>query len=125
MTTRLLVRLGSGLRQRAERDAGGTTLGTSIPPSGGSADCPALRLPPPPSPPILHTTILTRQLPRPPPPSPPPHTHTLPTCQVRLGEKEALDSLLRFFEQRETLLPTLEFYQERRLKRLGLMDDSE
>ena len=44
---------------------------------------------------------------------------------MRLGEKEALDSLLRFFEQREALLPTLEYYQERRLKRLGLLDDSE
>ena len=45
--------------------------------------------------------------------------------QVRLGEKEALESLLLFFEQREALLPTLEYYQERRLKRLGLLDDSE
>ena len=44
---------------------------------------------------------------------------------MRLGEKEALDSLLRVVEQREALLPTLEYYQERRLKRLGLMDDSE
>ena len=43
---------------------------------------------------------------------------------MRLGEKEALESVLRFFEQREALLPTLEYYQERRLKRLGLLDDS-
>lgn len=54
-------------------------------------------------------------------------TYSVPACcewQVRLGEKEALESVLRFFEQREALLPTLEYYQERRLKRLGLLDDS-
>jgi [ribulose-bisphosphate carboxylase]-lysine N-methyltransferase len=43
--------------------------------------------------------------------------------QVRLGEKEALDSLLGFFEGRGADLPALEYYQERRLKRLGLMDE--
>jgi [ribulose-bisphosphate carboxylase]-lysine N-methyltransferase len=40
-----------------------------------------------------------------------------------LGEKEALDSLLGFFESRVADLPVLEYYQERRLKRLGLMDE--
>ena len=44
--------------------------------------------------------------------------------QVRLGEKEALDSTLRFFEDRASRLDGLEYYQERRLKGLGLMDDS-
>ena len=42
---------------------------------------------------------------------------------IRLSEKEALDMSLRWFEERAALLPTLEYYQERRLKRLGLMDD--
>jgi [ribulose-bisphosphate carboxylase]-lysine N-methyltransferase len=40
-----------------------------------------------------------------------------------LGEKEALDSLLGFFEGRAADLSALEYYQERRLKRLGLMDE--
>ena len=44
--------------------------------------------------------------------------------QVRLGEKEALDSTLRFFEDRALRLDALEYYQERRLKNLGLMDDN-
>jgi len=44
--------------------------------------------------------------------------------QVRLGEKEALDSTLRFFEDRASRLNALEYYQERRLKGLGLMDDN-
>ncbi|WIA29476.1 hypothetical protein OEZ86_011977 [Tetradesmus obliquus] len=43
--------------------------------------------------------------------------------QVRLGEQEALDSLLGFFEGRAADLAALEYYQERRLKRLGLMDE--
>lgn len=43
--------------------------------------------------------------------------------QVRLGEKEALDSLLGYFEGRATDLRALEYYQERRLKRLGLLDE--
>ena len=42
---------------------------------------------------------------------------------MRLGEKEALDGTLRFFEERRGRLRELEFYQERRLKRLGLLDD--
>ena len=41
-----------------------------------------------------------------------------------VGEKEALDSTLRFFEDRASRLDGLEYYQERRLKRLGLMDDN-
>ena len=44
--------------------------------------------------------------------------------QVRLGEKEALDSALSFFESRRERLGNLEYYQERRLKRLGLLDDT-
>ena len=43
--------------------------------------------------------------------------------QVRLGEKEGLDSTLRFLEDRLGQLPRLEYYQERRLKSLGLLDD--
>ena len=41
--------------------------------------------------------------------------------QVRLGEKEGLASTLRFFEDRLARLDRLEYYQERRLKNLGLM----
>lgn len=44
--------------------------------------------------------------------------------QVRLGEKEALDSTLRFFEDRNSQLSELEYYQERRLRGLGLLDDN-
>ena len=44
--------------------------------------------------------------------------------QVRLGEKEALDSALAFFEARRQKISGLEFYQERRLKRLGLLTES-
>lgn len=44
--------------------------------------------------------------------------------RARLGEKEALDALLAWVEAREAALPRLEYYQERRLKRLGLIDDS-
>ncbi|GLC45357.1 hypothetical protein PLESTB_000313900 [Pleodorina starrii] len=43
---------------------------------------------------------------------------------VRLGEKEALDAVARFFEDRRaTQLKRLVYYQERRLRRLGLVDD--
>ncbi|KAG2485714.1 hypothetical protein HYH03_015598 [Edaphochlamys debaryana] len=43
---------------------------------------------------------------------------------IRLGEKEALDALARFFEDRRaTGLKRLVYYQERRLRRLGLVDD--
>jgi [ribulose-bisphosphate carboxylase]-lysine N-methyltransferase len=43
--------------------------------------------------------------------------------QVRLGEKEALDGILGWFETRAAELDDLEYYQERRLRRLGLIDD--
>ena len=43
--------------------------------------------------------------------------------QVRLGEKEALDSCMSFFEARRQRIPELEFYQTRRLKRLGLLTE--
>lgn len=43
---------------------------------------------------------------------------------MRLGEKEAVDGALRFFEARATRLGALEYYGERRLKRLGLLDDT-
>ncbi|KXZ52475.1 hypothetical protein GPECTOR_9g519 [Gonium pectorale] len=43
---------------------------------------------------------------------------------VRLGEKEALDAVARFFEDRKaSQLKRLVYYQERRLRRLGLVDD--
>ena len=40
---------------------------------------------------------------------------------------ESLDATLRFFEERgtEPSLATMEYYQERRLKGLGLLDGSE
>jgi len=41
---------------------------------------------------------------------------------LRLGEKEVLEGALRFFEERMNLLKDLEYYGERRLKRLGLLD---
>lgn len=43
--------------------------------------------------------------------------------QARLGEKETLDVTLRYFEDRKSKLDRLEYYQERRLKGLGLLDD--
>lgn len=43
--------------------------------------------------------------------------------QIRIGEKEALDTTLQFFEERFGRLSRLEFYQERRLKGLGLLDE--
>ncbi len=55
------------------------------------------------------------------------HSHPASTStrpkKVRLGEKEALDGLLGWLEARQGGLRGLEYYQERRLKRLGLMDD--
>ena len=42
----------------------------------------------------------------------------------RLSEKKALLSTMAFFEQRVERIPFMEMYQERRLKDLGLMDDS-
>lgn len=41
---------------------------------------------------------------------------------LRLGEKEVLEGTLRFFEDRLGILKDLEYYGERRLKRLGLLD---
>lgn len=43
---------------------------------------------------------------------------------VRLGEKEAIDGALQWSEERLEQLGRLEYYAERRLKRLGLLDDS-
>mmetsp|Transcript_17680 Transcript_17680/g.29708 ORF Transcript_17680/g.29708 Transcript_17680/m.29708 type:complete len:496 (+) Transcript_17680:79-1566(+) len=42
---------------------------------------------------------------------------------ARQGEKRALYSTMGYFEQRIQLLPTMEYYQERRLKDLGLLED--
>jgi [ribulose-bisphosphate carboxylase]-lysine N-methyltransferase len=42
---------------------------------------------------------------------------------VVLGEKEALDATMGWFEARLGQLKRLEYYQERRLKRLKLIDD--
>lgn len=47
----------------------------------------------------------------------------LSVCQIRLGEAESLDSLQQWFEERATTLKRLAYYQERRLRRLGLIDD--
>lgn len=49
------------------------------------------------------------------------------TChclQVRVSEIEALQHTLNFFQQRMAKLDKLEYYQERRLKGLGLLDDN-
>lgn len=48
--------------------------------------------------------------------------HVIPV-QVRLGEQEAVDGVLQFFETRTVGLKKLAYYQERRLRRLGLIDD--
>jgi len=42
---------------------------------------------------------------------------------VRLGEAEALDAASQWFEDRAASLKRLAYYQERRLRRLGLIDD--
>jgi len=42
---------------------------------------------------------------------------------VRLAEKEALDATLMYFESRIDRLQGMEYYADRRLKRLGLLDD--
>ncbi|KAK9846178.1 hypothetical protein WJX84_006625, partial [Apatococcus fuscideae] len=44
--------------------------------------------------------------------------------QVRVSEMEALQHTLNFFQQRLAKLDKLEYYQERRLKGLGLLDDN-
>ena len=61
-------------------------------------------------------------VPTPPPPTPPPPP---PPHQVRLSEKEALDAAQRYFEDRLGRLGGggMEYYAERRLKRMGLLDD--
>ena len=43
--------------------------------------------------------------------------------QICIGEQEALASTLQFFEERFSKLDSLEYYQERRLKGLGLLDE--
>eukprot|EP00238_Polyblepharides_amylifera_P015097 CAMPEP_0196582864 /NCGR_PEP_ID=MMETSP1081-20130531/41028_1 /TAXON_ID=36882 /ORGANISM="Pyramimonas amylifera, Strain CCMP720" /LENGTH=476 /DNA_ID=CAMNT_0041903577 /DNA_START=158 /DNA_END=1588 /DNA_ORIENTATION=- len=43
---------------------------------------------------------------------------------ARLSEKRALLSTMLFFEQLKEKLPFMEYYQERRLKQLGLLDDN-
>ena len=47
----------------------------------------------------------------------------MPVVQIRCGEKEALLATLQFFEEKYERLGELEYYQERRLKGLGLLDD--
>jgi len=53
-------------------------------------------------------------------------TNTMSTeamaISIRLGEKEVLEAALRFFEGRMSQLEDFEYYSERRLKRLGLLD---
>ena len=44
------------------------------------------------------------------------------SAALRLGEKEVLEGTLRFFEERMGQLKDFEYYGERRLKRLGLLD---
>ncbi|BDA46746.1 Actin-histidine N-methyltransferase [Coccomyxa sp. Obi] len=53
----------------------------------------------------------------------PPGSRLEKAILVRLGEKQTLDAVLGFFEERFDRIASLEFYQERRLKRLGLLDD--
>ena len=48
----------------------------------------------------------------------------LDMVQVRLGEQEALDTVAQWFETRAANeLKKLMYYQERRLRSLGLVDD--
>jgi len=54
---------------------------------------------------------------------PPLTLHACNHIKVRLGEKEALDSFLGWLEARQGEFKSLQYYQERRLKRLGLMDE--
>jgi [ribulose-bisphosphate carboxylase]-lysine N-methyltransferase len=44
--------------------------------------------------------------------------------RIRLTEKRILSESLDFFENRIRDLDRIEFYAERRLKNLGLLDDS-
>lgn len=43
--------------------------------------------------------------------------------RARLSEKRALAATLDFYETRRAMLPGLEYYQERRLKSLNLLDE--
>jgi [ribulose-bisphosphate carboxylase]-lysine N-methyltransferase len=51
-----------------------------------------------------------------------PGSRAAAAAAVRLGEREALDAALRFFEGRLEQLGDFEYYADRRLKRLGLLD---
>jgi [ribulose-bisphosphate carboxylase]-lysine N-methyltransferase len=51
-----------------------------------------------------------------------PGSRAAAAAAVRLGEKEALEATLKLFESRLEKLKDLEYYGERRLKRLGLLD---
>ena len=51
-----------------------------------------------------------------------PGSRAAAAAAVRLGEKAALDGALRFFEGRLGQLGGFEYYADRRLKRLGLLD---
>ena len=88
-------------------------LPACLPHAGNTAALPRFR-PVRPCPPAVHPALLTSSF--------------LPSTsfrlQVRLGEKRALGSALAWFEGRLPLLADLEYYGERRLKRLGLLDDS-
>lgn len=47
-----------------------------------------------------------------------------PDVEFVQDEKQVLEGMLEWFRQRLKSLEGLEYYQERRLKRLGLLDDS-
>lgn len=51
-----------------------------------------------------------------------PGSRAAAAAAVRLGEKEALAAALQFFEGRMEKLSQFEYYADRRLKRLGLLD---
>lgn len=56
----------------------------------------------------------------------PPHARRICKCCMRgsvQGEKRALEATGDWFRRRASDLDSLEYYQERRLKRLGLLDD--
>lgn len=42
-----------------------------------------------------------------------------------MGEQEGLRTTLKWFETRKVDLDSLEYYAERRLRRLGLLDEGE
>lgn len=43
--------------------------------------------------------------------------------EIRVGEKKVLQQINKLFADRETELDGLEYYQERRLKQLGLVGE--